>query len=754
MKAKIILFFLLFLFVKVNADNVIRGTITDGKSGKTLPGANIVITQLSAGTVSDSQGHYTLRNLPNGEFLVSFLYVGYETVARKVTLTGNTQLTLPVALDPVAFQGQEVVVTGSFTSTQRQNTIQINSVSSKSINQTGAPSMMASLAQIPNVSVISKGPGVVTPVIRGLSLSNVLVLQNGIPMENFQFADEHPYMVSSTGLNRVEVIKGPASLMYGSGAVGGVINLISDPVAPEGTVDGSADLKYFSNTLGTNAGIGLRGNNNGFVWGAHVSLNSQEDFLQGNGAFAPNTRFNTQSAKFNVGLVKKIGTFRLFYNYDRDKFGMAVAESLPLVTERGRKNNLSYQNLTDHLLISKNRLFFGKFQLDGDFSFQDNNRRVEANPQTPPFEIVNMTLRTLTYRMKGIYNFSEKFKAFAGIQGLAQSNLNHQAPQHVIPNAAQNDFSVFAMGRYHWNANIITEGGIRFDHRTIFVPSYTNSSTDSLMPDLNRHYNNLSASLGTNFHLSKCWLIRLNLASAFRSPNIAELTQDGLHANQYDIGNWNLKNQRNTEADLGLYYQGTHMKFQISAFYNHIGNYIYLTPTGATTGAGNPIYEYLQTPSEIYGGEAGFSVRPGSLEWLSMEGNYSYLLGRKLSGGYLPLIPANRIHFEITATKSQWHHLSHSFVKIETNYVFAQHHPGQFEVASGAYDLMNLVVGTQVNVNRQWVDLDITASNLFNTVYMDHLSTIQQLGLYDMGRNITVSLHIPFGIKTAERASN
>lgn len=747
MKVKIFLFFLLFLFViKVNADNVISGTVTDGKSGESLPGVNIVLTELSTGTVSDHSGHYLIKNLPKGEFLISYMYVGYETVVKKVKLTGNTHLTINMALKPKVFQGQEVVVTGSFTSTQRENTVKISTVSSQNINQTGAPSMMATLAQIPNVDVISKGPGVVTPVIRGLSLSNILVLENGIPMENFQFSEEHPYMVNASGLNRIEVIKGPASLMYGSGAVGGVINLIDNPVAPQGTVEGSADLKYFSNTVGTNSGISIRGNQNGFVWGANIAMNSQEDYIQGNGKFAPNTRFNTKSARFNAGFVKKIGTFRLFYNYDRDKFGMAVGESLPLVTERGRKNNLWYQNLTDNLIISKNKIFLGNFRLDADFSYQENNRRVEASPRNPPFEIVNMTLKTFTYRMKGDFDFSEKFKAFVGIQGLAQLNLNHQAPQHVIPNAMQGDFSIFTMGRYHWNANIITEGGIRFDHRKIFVPAYTNNSTGNLVSNLTRQYDNVSASLGTNMHLSHSLLLRLNIASAFRSPNIAELTQDGLHANRYEIGNKDLKNQQNTEFDLGLHYQTKAANFQISAFYNHINNYIYLTPTGKSTTAGNPIYKYLQTPSELYGGEAGTQISPGSLSWLNLKATYSYVLGRKISGGYLPLIPANKIHFEVTLTKKHWHHFSNSFFKVGTNYVFAQNHPGEFENNSKTYDLLNLVVGSQLKINHQWVNVDITASNLLNTVYMDHLSTLQEVGLYDMGRNITVSLHIPFGI--------
>jgi iron complex outermembrane receptor protein len=581
-------------------------------------------------------------------------------------------------------------------------------------------------------------------VIRGLSLSNILVLNNGIPMENFQFSQEHPYLVNESGINRVEVIKGPASLMYGSGAVGGVINMIGEPIARKGTIEGSANLKYYTNTIGTNSDIGIKGNNNGFVWGARASINSQQDFIQGNGKFAPNTRFNTHSAKVNMGLVKKIGTFRIFYNFDHSKLGMSVPDALTLVTENGRKNNVWYQNLTDHLVISKNKIFLGNFKLDADFSYQNNHRRLEGSSLTPVRELVEMTLQTFTYRMKGVYDFSEKFKAFLGIQGLTQNNRNHQAPQHVIPNAMQNDFSVFSMGRYHWNKNIITEGGIRFDHRKIFIPEHTNSG--QTVPDLTRNYNNVSASLGTNMHLSQAFLLRLNIAQAFRSPNIAELTQDGLHGERYEKGNPNLKNQRNTEADLGLHYHSRHATFEISAFYNHINNYIYLSPTNITTTAGNPVYQYLQTPSEIYGGEAGIHIHPHPLDWLHIKATYAYILGRKLSGGYLPLIPANKLHFEVMVRKEKGKHFRESFIKLASDYVFAQNHPSLFENASKAYDLLNLVMGTQFKLGQQWVSLNVTASNLLNTVYMDHLSTLQEVGLYNMGRNVTISLHIPFSI--------
>ncbi len=739
MKLKILIFFSVFLFLKANAQNSITGRITDSKTNESLPGVNIVINELSVGAVSGINGYYTIKNLPKGTFLISYSYVGYETVTKKIEFKGKG-LVMNIALKPMVIQGQEVVISGYFTGTQHENTVKINSINTKDITQPVQASFIGSLAEVPGVSVVSKGPGVATPVIRGLSLSNVLMLNNGIPMENFQFSEDHPYLIDGSGLSRIEIIKGPASLMYGSGAVGGVINLVAEPVAPEGHIQGEVNTKFFSNTLGTNSEIGIKGNQHGWVWGAHAAVNSNKDYKQGNGQTAYNTRFNADNVKMNTGLVKKIGSFRLFYDYNRSKLGMAIPPALALVTKNERQNNVWYQDLTDHLLTSKNKIFLGNFKINADFSYQYNNRKVQASALTPVRELVNMTLQTFNYRLKGIYDFSENTKAFLGVQGMSQQNKNHEAPQHVIPDAQLNDFSVFSMIHRQFSPVFIAEAGIRYDHRNIDVPKAENITA------VHRNFNNISTSVGTNFHFSSHVLLRFNLASAFRSPNIAELTQNGLHANRYEIGNANLTNQRNLESDLSLHIHTRHTTFEVSTFYNYIHNYIYLSPTDETIDGSN-VYRYLQTPSRLYGGEAGIHVHPHPWDWLHIKANYSYIIGEKISGGYLPLIPANKLHFELMVKKNRWKATRNPFIKVWVDYVFDQNHPSEFETSSKHYTLLNASLGTDLQMKGQLMQFSLTASNLLNTLYMDHLSTLKDVGIYNMGRNIALNIRIPFGIK-------
>lgn len=747
MKIKLLIFFSVFLLLKANAQNSLTGRITDAANHEALPGVNIIINDLSVGAVSNNNGQYQIGNIPNGQFFVTFSFVGYEDQTKKVDFQGH-QITIDIKLKPMVIQGQEVVITGNFTGTQHENTVGISTLEMKNVTRVSQPSFMASLESVPGVSMISKGPGVGTPVIRGLSLSNLLVLNKGIPMANFQFSEDHPYLIDGLGIGRVEIIKGPASLMYGSGAVGGVINLVAEPVAREGSIEGAVSMKIFSNTMGTLSSVEVKGNHKGFVYGAGTEINSNKDFIQGGGATAFNTRFNTHSIKLNAGMIKNIGSFRIFYDYNRSKLGMAVPPALALVKERGRKSEIWYQDLTDQLLISKNKLFLGNLKLDADFSYQNNNRRLQGSRLTPAMELVNMRLKTFTYRFKSVYHFSESTKAFLGMQGMSQANRNGAAPQHVIPDANLNDFSVFSMGRHNFGSLAIIEAGIRYDHRNVVIPEhYAGINNGTLMPRLERNFNNVSASIGTIFHFNKSMLLRFNLASAFRSPNIAELTQNGQHGNRYEIGEANQKNQQNLEADLGFHIHTTYTTFEVSAFYNYIDNYIYLSPTSDTLSDGTKIYRYQQTPSHLLGGEIGIHVHPVSLDWLHLKANYAYIYAQKNSGGYLPMIPANKLHFEIMARKDKWKVWRTSFVRISCDYVFAQNHAADFETTTPGYFLLNTGIGTDLKVKNQFFSFSIMATNLLDKQYIDHLSTLKDVGIYNMGRNISLNIRIPFGIK-------
>lgn len=737
-----ILFMLIFTAIIGRAQLAVSGKVIDKNTGEPLIGVNVRIDELAAGAVTDINGNYTLKNFPKGELIVRFSYVGFKTIYETVFVSGKP-VVLDVAMDILVIEGQEVVISGNFTSTQHDNTVKISTINSRELLQSVKPSLIEAIAEVPGVECISKGPGIGTPVIRGLSLSNILFLNNGIPLQNYQFSANHPYMVDENGIERIEIIKGPASLIYGSGAVGGVINLIGEPVPKDGTIQGDVNIKYFSNTAGVESNIGIKGNHDGFFWGLRGGINTNKDYVQGDGKFAPNTRFNRNSLKAVTGLIAKRASFKIIYQYNEDKLGLSVAPALALVTTNGRENDVWYQNLKNHLIVSQNKLFLGNLKFDMDLSYQNNGRQLMGSGLTPVFTLVDMTLQTFSYRLKSTCSLNENAKIIFGVQGMSQNNKNGDAPNHVLPDADLWDFSVYGLGQYSFGEKVILEAGMRYSYKNIAVPSQGTPGTEGHI-EFNGDYGNFAVSVGSTVKLSEYMLMRLNVASAFRTPNIAELTQNGLHGTRYEKGNPNLIAQRNTEGDIGFHLHTKHTSLDVCAFYNNVDNYIFLSPTTDTTPDGDLIYMYRQTHSMLYGGEALFHFHPRPVNWLHLKSSYSYVIGKQESGEHLPFIPAQRLKFEIRATKKEFRSFKNIYVMGGIEIVMAQNQPSMFEQPSPGYSLVGIGLGTDIKFNGQVVKFNFNISNLLDAAYIDHLSTLRSLDILDMGRSFNVRVSLPF----------
>ena len=738
----------------------LQGTVTEKGLNETLVGVNVYLPEYSKGTVTDNEGRYLLKDLHTGILLVQYSMMGYKTEIRHINLK-EEGFVQNIELEQAIIEGEEIVVTGGFYSSQHENVIKISTLKPIEFLQSGSPSFIESLTNVPGVDMISKGPGVGTPVIRGLSLSNILFLNNGSPMNNFQFSENHPFMVDDLGIEKVEVVKGPASLLYGSGAVGGVLNLIKKSPAPEGKIMGEYVGKYFSNTSGIVSEFGVRGTTKSITWGLNAGINSNKDYFDGDKNRVPNTRFNRETIKANAGLIKHFGSFRLFYDYSHDKLGMAVLPALSLVTENGRTNKVWYQDLKDNVVSLESKLFLGRFKVNMNLSYQMNNRRLfgaeeEDEPEHDPL-LVDMNLSTFNYKVQTTIPTNEFTKIIFGLQGMDQTNKNQNAPQRVMPDAHITDFSLFGLGQhYHWD-HLLIQAGVRWDYRYIHVPEQVSGGhsheeeggveePDSLIK-INQSFNNFSISLGVTLNLSEETHFRLNIASAFRSPNLAELTQNGEHGIRYEQGNADLQSQRNLESDLSFHYHATHVTLDLSAFYNNIFNYIYLAPTSDTTSDGDNIYRYSQTNAYLFGGEAMVHFHPHPWDWLHVRSAWSYVIGKESGGNYLPFIPAQKLRLELEVMKKEWKALRDIFARFTTNFAFQQNHPSEFETSTEGYTLLNLGFGTDIAVKNQYFSVGLFINNLLNKTYIDHLSTLKDLGLNNMGRNVSVSVKIPFGLK-------
>ena len=445
---------------------------------------------------------------------------------------------------------------------------------------------------------------------------------------------------------------------------------------------------------------------------------------------------------------------RMAYEYQQLKPGMTNEASQGLVLSNERCHEVWYQDLDNHLLMSRNQFFLNPFKLQANFSYQHNHRRlVTYEPDHPE---VDMQLGTFSYEMRGNLVTSDVSEFTVALQGLTQHNRNKDAESRVIPDYTMHDLAVFGLVQHDFENGVHLQVGFRFDNRFLDMPEQDKAGhshgegqelpgdpghEEDLMPALNRYFGNVSGSLGVTWELAEGILLRGNLASAYRAPNVAELTQDGEHGTRYEQGNRDLGSQRNYELDASIHFHKERIMLDLAAYYNHIGDYIYLAHTVDTTDEGMPVYRYVQHDARIYGGEGIAEFLPA--RWLSLKVAYHYTRGKRSTDADLPFIPHNRLRSEL-----KWMPVSplkkvKVYLRFGSALAFQQDHPAPLETASKAYHLLHAGAGISITLKGHYLGIDVEIRNLLNTSYIDHLSTLKSLGYLNMGRNVVLNLSIP-----------
>jgi iron complex outermembrane receptor protein len=196
--------------------------------------------------------------------------------------------------------------------------------------------------------------------------------------------------------------------------------------------------------------------------------------------------------------------------------------------------------------------------LDLDLGYIFNDRREFEDSE---LAILKMKLNTFNYNAKYYLPSSKKTQTIVGVQGMRQTNVN-SGEEYLIPDAVTKDFGVFGTTNYEWSSNVI-QAGLRFDTRSLTTDAQGIPGEEGSFVALNKVYSSWNASLGYKTNFSEAIIFRLNLASGFRAPNLAELTSNGIHegVNRYEIGNANLKTEQNLQTDLNLEYKNDHLEF-------------------------------------------------------------------------------------------------------------------------------------------------------------------------------------------------
>ena len=730
----------LFLFSCITvfnseAQNSLSGTVTILNNNEPLT-ANVYFPKLGIGTVADINGAYTINNISEGTYTVVFSMLGYSTISKRISIPEDISIPLDIQMVESAVEMEQVIISTPFHKLQSDNVMKVDRVSVNDLQAKGAITLSEGLSDIGGVSIVSTGIGIGKPVIRGLSSNRVLTYSQGVRLENQQFGEEHGLGINSAGIESVEVIKGPASLLYGSDALGGVLYINPEKFAETNKISSDFNSAYYSNTLGTALNLGAKVSGEKFKFLVRGATMTHSDYETGSEQRVTNTRFNEKDLKAGLRFHGQNIKSTLRYNYNRANIGIPEE-----IAEQTTSKDLvsPFQEIDNHILSWENRVFLKKSSFDVKLGYLFNDRREFEESVTDP--ALQLKLSTFNYDVK--YNLPDygKFETIVGLQGMFQENKNF-GEEILIPDATTTDIGVMATTHYHLET-IDLQAGLRFDHRSIASDAYGNASETDFIDAIDRSFNSFNAALGAKADFSEAIIGRLNIASGFRAPNLAELASNGVHegTNRYEIGNSELNNEQNYQLDLSLEYRDEHFEISANGFYNGIQDYIFITPTDLIIDNAE-VYQYVQENASLYGGELGLHIHPHPLDWLHIESSFETVIGTLDNGDNLPLIPANTIKNTFRVEFNEGRFLKESFAFIKLENTFDQNNAGAFETRTPGYNLLSLGGGSSLSLRKLKLDLGVSVTNLTNESYIAHLSRLKPDGIQNIGRNVTFTMRL------------
>jgi iron complex outermembrane recepter protein len=763
-----------------------NGTVVNSIDKQGLQGANIYIPDLRRGTSADANGKFSIKQLPAGWHLVEISYSGFTSVILNLEFKNDLEETFQ--LRPTVAEHNEVVVTGVSSATSlRKVTTPVVVLRKQELLQTGSTNIIEALTRKPGISQSSTGPAISKPVIRGLGYNRVVVINDGLRQEGQQWGDEHGIEVDEYSVQKAEILKGPASLMYGSDAIAGVVNFISNVPVTEGKLKANLFGNYQTNNRQRGFSGNIAGNKKGFLFNAYASSKDAADYKNAEDGYVFNSKFNERNAGAMLGLNKKWGYSHLVFSTFNQKLGLVEGErdndgnfikygGTPLeaiATDddfNSTKPSIPYQHITHEKLVSDNSLFIRGGKLNLNVGVQRNQRREYGNAEDPAEQELYFDLKTINYNAQ--YNLKQinDWKFSFGLSGMNQQNTNKGA-EAIIPDYSLNDAGAFVFLQKKMKGFDFS-GGVRFDKRTINGKELLDGP-DVKFNAFERNYSNLSASAGFTYEFPKTVLLRFNVARGFRAPNMAELSSNGAHegTNRYEVGDNDLKSEISFQADAGIELNSEHVTLTTSLFHNSINNYIFFEKQSSVAGTDSIVtvegedfylFRFVQQDARLYGLELSLDIHPHPLDWLHFENSFSFvrgLLKEKVEGNSnVPFIPAARILSELRLElfHGQQKALRNAYFKLELDHNFEQKNAFttyNTETATSSFTLLNAGIGTEFQKNGKTIAaVYFVASNLADVSYQHHLNRLKyagenpatgKTGVYNMGRNFSIKLNVP-----------
>ncbi|HVS82963.1 MAG TPA: TonB-dependent receptor [Pyrinomonadaceae bacterium] len=700
----------------------IHGTVRIEPSSTAARNAVVTIAELKRSVLTDENGAFEFEGISTGKYQMFAHLDRVPDVIKTVEVTGGDQtVDFQLSLTPVS---EQVTVTTTGSAEAVGSSYQsVASIGALELGQRNPISIGDALESQPGVAKRSFGPGSGRPVIRGFDGDRVLVLQDGLRVGGIasQSADEvEP--IDVLALDRVEIVKGPATLLYGSNAIGGVVNGIStNDVYQRGL---SGYLNAFGGTNNWQAG-----SSGGFKFGlwnfllfANGGAQKTNDYRTPIGTVL-NSYARSGNLSGGLGWFPRKGSLSFTYAYDRRRYGIPVEAD---------EIDFEYLKMRRHSYEVKGGLReLGGFIEGGDFALSYNdyvNREFEFESDENKTELDSIaTNKNFNYRANFNHRRYGRFSDTFGLSGFTRDyeSVGAEAP---APHTKQNSFAVYALERVDF------EGiGFQFGGRV---------EQNGYNPEGNfrkRNFVGFSGSAGVRVPLWTGGSFIANYQHSFRAPALEELYNNGPHPGilVFDIGNPNLNSEQGDGVDFSLRHNTARVRLEASVYYYNLGNFVYTAFTGATDpGSHLPIVNYAQAKSRFVGTEASVEARVASNLWLNGKVDYVRAELTELNKP-LPRIPPLRGTLGL-----DWRYKAFS-VRPEMILVNRRNRVFDNETSTAGYGLFNLNASYTLVTKRVAHVLSLSGQNLTDKLYRNHLSFIKAIAP-EMGRTVRLNYALRF----------
>lgn len=756
------------------AESTLAGEVRHAFSGAALPGVRVSLHGEGRSTISDSTGSFQLRLQP-GHYHLHFTREGYAGNSIEVQFPQTRKV--QISLRPSYIELEEVVVEDdSRRRAQRALTQEVVNLNPRGAERIAQNTLAENLSSLPGVQALNTGVGIAKPVIRGQMGSRVAVLDQGIRQEEQQWGQDHGLALDAFQAGRMELIKGPAALQYGTGASGGVLKILP-PTPPDSGWSGGTQSLYKSNNQTLGASV-----HGAFRAGRHfgrIRLSGQqyqdfrvpaEQFVY-NSFVLPitdytlkNTAGEQGSARFSYGFKGKDYHARYLYSLYSQATGLYPgATGIPRAYDVGLIGptgdiGLPRQEITHQKWYTQQRIKIGGHWLDIDAGLQHNQRLEKSLPHNHGFQELDSSntlalgLNLYTASLNARYHWTENWGQITlGTQQQYQTNKS-KGWEYLIPSYQRMESGFYATAEgdlhkelWHWSA------GVRLNHGWLRNPRKQLrwwDKPDSLVtrtPAMDRSLANFAFSAGLTYTPDLHWHFKLHLARHFRLPSMAELASNGVHHGtfRHEQGQKDLAPERGWQVDAMIKYSSQRFLVKLSPYWGIYGNYLFLRPSGSFSDLpdAGQIYRYSEAPAIRTGTELYADWHFWEELHLEESLEYIWTLNQETGLG-LPFTPplSNRLALRWEARSHDWPwHMGFSW-----RYSAPQKRVDRNERPTPGYHLFSAQAGLSRKLGSHTLSLEAQIRNIMDRAYLKHLSRYRLLNLPEQGRNLILSLEWTF----------